>query len=265
MSHAKPEAKKVPYAKYAFLNPYNLTLLGAAATLSAATGSWLLGVAAAGAEALWMLFAPDSKLLRRVWFDKHHAVVQKEEARKRIAEKLAQLDPVEVSRYESLLSKREEVARLCEENSAFAAELLRDELTKLDQLVEAFVDISLIRQKYEEYLMKVDIGDIERQLWRIQSSMERVPEEDQERLRLAQKNLSVLMARREAVEEIQRYLALLDEQKCLIENTFQLFADRVMTMRTLEELSGPLDDAVRGVEAVREMVRDTRLRVALEQ
>src|SRR5947208_2835367 len=76
--------KKTPYAKYAFANAYNLSLIGGAAAVAAITGNWFIGVAAAGAEALWMLFAPGSRLLRKTWFDRQHAELLAEEDRKRL-------------------------------------------------------------------------------------------------------------------------------------------------------------------------------------
>src|SRR2546430_17604708 len=64
------KTKQPPYAKYAFRNPYNFAILGGFASAALLTGNWWLGLAGAGVEALWMLFAPDSKLLRKGWFDK---------------------------------------------------------------------------------------------------------------------------------------------------------------------------------------------------
>src|SRR6185295_9118774 len=43
---------KPPYARYAFLNPYNLSMLAGAAAVWAATGHWWWGMFAAAGEAL---------------------------------------------------------------------------------------------------------------------------------------------------------------------------------------------------------------------
>src|SRR5215813_12885010 len=69
-----------PYARYAFKNPYNYAIMGGFASAALLTGNWWLGLAGAGFEALWMLFAPDSRLLRKLWFDKRHAAEQAEAA-----------------------------------------------------------------------------------------------------------------------------------------------------------------------------------------
>jgi hypothetical protein len=52
-----------PYSKYAFWNPYNLSLIAGASAAAMVTGHWWLALVAGAGEALWMLFAPDSKLL----------------------------------------------------------------------------------------------------------------------------------------------------------------------------------------------------------
>jgi hypothetical protein len=43
----------------------------------------------------------------------------------------------------------------------------------------------------------------------------------------------------------------------LIENSFQLIADQIVTMQSPQELSGQLDELLNGVEAIRETARDT--------
>ena len=43
----------------------------------------------------------------------------------------------------------------------------------------------------------------------------------------------------------------------LIENTFGLLADQIVTMRSPRELSGQLDDLADGVEAVKTTARET--------
>src|SRR6478672_8690716 len=59
-----------PYARYAFWNPYNISLFLGGVVLGAATGHGWLSVLTCAAEVMWMIFAPDSKLLRALWFDR---------------------------------------------------------------------------------------------------------------------------------------------------------------------------------------------------
>src|SRR5262245_29039116 len=53
------------YARKLFNNVYNYTLLGGVTAASALTGDWWLLAVGVGLEALWMLYAPDSELVRR--------------------------------------------------------------------------------------------------------------------------------------------------------------------------------------------------------
>src|SRR6267142_2686730 len=78
---ASDEKPRPPYARYAFKNPYNYAIMGGFASAAVLTGNWWLGLAGAGIEAIWMLFAPDSRLLRKLWWDKQHA--EDEDTRKR--------------------------------------------------------------------------------------------------------------------------------------------------------------------------------------
>ncbi len=57
------------YLKAAFLNPYNLSLLGGAAAASLLTLNPLPILGALGLETLWLLWAPDSKRLRHLLWD----------------------------------------------------------------------------------------------------------------------------------------------------------------------------------------------------
>ena len=63
----------VPYHHYAFHNVYNYAAMGGMFAASVLTQNWVLALFGAGFEALWMVFGPDSRLLRRLWFDKVHA------------------------------------------------------------------------------------------------------------------------------------------------------------------------------------------------
>ncbi len=66
------------------------------------------------------------------------------------------------------------------------------------------------------------------------------------------------MARRlEKVQEIRSYLSVARGQLDLIENSFQLIADQIVTMQSPQELSGQLDELLDGVEAIRQTAQDT--------
>ncbi|HEX2571801.1 MAG TPA: hypothetical protein VH877_19750 [Polyangia bacterium] len=259
------EKKKVPYARYAFANPYNLSLLAGAAAVALGTGNWMLGVAAAGAEAIWMLFAPDSRLLRKFWFDKKHAVLLEAAKEERLQATIANLPERDRGRCLTLREKVRQIDRLSEQNPAFTAELLRSELGKLSALADSFVEMSVTCTRYLEYLDTVDLDALERDVRRYAGIVDRAPEGDEQRA-LALKNLEVLQRRRAKIAEIRKYVGTARAQLDLIENTFQLLADQIVTMRSPQELSGQLDNLLDGVEAVRQTTRETeKLLQAIER
>ncbi len=251
------KSKKVPYAKYAFLNPYNLSLLAGASTVAAATQNWFLGVVTLGAEALWMLFAPGSKLLRKTVWDKKHAAVLAEAENERLNTLVRTLPADEAVRCVGLRTKKDQIDKMCAENPAFTLDLLRNELNKLDQLVRSFIDMSAGCVRYLEYLRTIDLDGIEKDIRRYTHLVDNATDDDKERRALAMKNLGVLQARKAKVAEIRKYLVTVRGQQDLIENTFKLLADQIVTMRSPQELSGQLDELIDGVEAVRQTTRET--------
>jgi hypothetical protein len=249
------EKKKVPYAKYAFSNPYNYAIMGGFASAAALTGNWWLGLAGAGFEAIWMLFAPDSRLLRKTWFDKVHKQIVDDKQKAELDAKFKALPDADAMRCLALREKQEQIHRLANENPSFTMELLSGELGKLDALVKSFVDLSVTCARYQEYLKSVDLDEIERDLRRYHQILERDP--DDEKRELARKNLNVLEKRKEKYAEIRGYLSSARGQMELIENTFRLLADQIVTMRSPAELGGQLDELMDGVEAVRQTTRET--------
>jgi hypothetical protein len=246
--------KKPPYARYAFRNPYNYAIIGGFASAAVLTGNWWLGLAGAGIEALWMLFAPDSKLLRKTWFDKVFAAEQDAARKADLDAKFKALPEDEAMRCLALREKQEQINKLAAENPSFTVDLLSGELQKLDSLVRSFVELSVTCSRYQEYLKSVDVDEIERDLRRYQQISER---SDGEKRTLAQKNLAVLQKRQEKYGEIRGYLSSARGQLELMENTFRLLADQIVTMRSPQELGGQLDELLDGVEAVRQATRET--------
>jgi len=69
-------------------------------------------------------------------------------------------------------------------------------------------------------------------------------------------NVAVLEKRRERIAELRRFVEKARGQMELIENTFQLLGDQVVTMSSPGELGGQLDELIDGVEAVRSTARE---------
>jgi hypothetical protein len=244
------------YLKLAFANPYNLSLLAGGLAASAITLNPIPAVVALGVEALWLLHGPDNKLLRRLLWDPRLAADQKarEAAERKL--RLQWLGPEAQRRVEAISGRREQIERLAAQNPSFTGELLRAELSKADRLVDAFIDLSITCGRYEAYLDSVDDRVLQRDVDRYAAAVRDGPADDP-RTALARKNLAIVQERQERVKELRRQLGVARGELDLIENSFQLIADQIVTMQSPQELSGQLDELLGGVEAIRETARDT--------
>jgi hypothetical protein len=248
--------EKRPYLKMAFSNPYNLSLLGGALVAAVATMNPFLAAAAIGAELLWLLHGPESKTLRRLlWdprFEKIRLVLELQERE----EKIRDLPEEGKERIRALVTRQHEITKLAEKNPSFTGDLLRTELVKTRKLVDSFIDMSMNVDRFERYLDSVDLAAIEkdRERWHARASSNRASELERG---VAMKNFEVIMKRIEKLREIRHYLDVARAQLHLIENSFQLIGDQIVTMHSPAEMSGQLDDLLDGVDSIQQTQRDT--------
>jgi len=239
-----------PLLKFAFANPYNLSLLTGALAASVLTLNPLIAVAALGAEALWLLHAPGSRALKRLVWDKKIDKLCEEIEERELEGKIATLDPRDQQRVGKLIAEKQKIDQLAAQNPSFSGELMRDELVKSTALVSAYIEMLLTCSRYERYLASVDLKELERNrhMWenRLRSAAEDARAHD-----LAKKNLEIILKRSEKIAEIREHIPVARGQLELIENTFHLIADQIVTMQSPREMSGQLDQLLSGVEAVR--------------
>lgn len=248
--------EKRNYLKAAFANPYNLSLLVGGLAASALTLNPLLAIITVGLELLWVVNAPGSKKLQEWIWDP--AFDQQEQAQEQAAraERLMSLDEESRERVLSLLARQQEIHLLAAQNPSFTGELLRTELTKTDRLVEAFIEMATTCSRYEAYLNSVNARELEkeRRRWEavVKEQDERYSETD-----IARKNLAVILKRFDKMKEIHHYLRVARGQLDLIEHSFQLIADQIVTMQSPQELTGQLDELLDGVESIKQTAADT--------
>lgn len=247
---------KPPYLKYAFFNPYNLSLLGSAAAAAMFTGHWWVGMFAAAGEAIWMLFAPDSRLLQKFWFDKVWATEKAEERKAEQREKFTLLPDAEKRRCLALREMQRRIDQLAKDNPSFTVDLLRSDLDKLEDLIDDFLDLALASARYDEYLKTFDLEKLEADIRRYEGHVERLPQGD-ERRGVAQKNLEVLLSRKDRWKDLRKNYQTVRGQMDLMENTFRLLADEIVGMQSAGQLGERLDELREGVEAVRQTTRET--------
>jgi hypothetical protein len=242
--------ERPPLLKFAFANPYNLSLLTGALAASALTLNPFIAVAALGAEALWLLHAPESRALRRLVWDKKLDKLCAELDEQALEAKIATLEQGDQRRVRELIAEEQKIDQLAAQNPSFSGDLMRDELVKSAALVSAYVDMIVNCSRYEHYLASIDPKQLERdqQMWekRLQS-----PKQDPRTTDIAKKNIEIISKRIEKMTEIREYITVARGQLELIENTFHLIADQIVTMQSPREMSGQLDQLLSGVEAVR--------------
>lgn len=240
-----------PYTRYAFLNPYNLSLFIGAWVVAIATGQLWIGVGALAAEAIWMLFAPDSKLLRAIWFDKIWAASKKSAEEDRLNQKFSQLSYNDQQRAMALRDQKGRILQLAADNPSLTVDLMREELTRIDGLLEDFLDLAAVCARCESHVGSFDLRgvDASQQLYR-QRIASLNPTDP--RRAVAQKNLEVLTQRRKRYEDLLRSLETARGQMDLMENTFRLLGDEIVTMANPAELGARLEELRVGVAAIRE-------------
>jgi hypothetical protein len=247
---------KVPYVRFAFANPYNLSLLGGALAASVLTLNPLIALVAIGGEALWLLHAPGSERLRHLLWDPRFAGLKAAYDAEQRATRTQLLGVTDRERVEKLIQFKQDIGRLAGQNPSFTSELLQGELVKTDRLVESFLDMAVTCARYEHYLASVDMVALDRDRGRWNTIVTNGHSE-RSQADIARKNLTVIMKRFEKVQEIQRYLTVARGQLDLIENSFRLLADQIVTMQSPQELSGQLDELLNGVEAIKASTADT--------
>ncbi len=244
------------YLKAAFANVYNLSLLGGAMVASVMTGDYIIGAAALGLEALWLVLGPDFKLFQRSVNNAERAEKEKAD-RARVAKLMEALPEREWQRAHALDELKREIERDMQTNPSFQAILLQSELDKMSQLHQSFVQLATACTRAESYLMAVDLKDLQRQMQTQKGVEERMT--DPAVRDIARKNQLVIEKRLETIEEIQKFLARARGQMNLIENTVRLLRDQVLTMTSPDQLGEQLDDLLTGVSAIQQSAKDSEL------
>jgi hypothetical protein len=248
--------EKRPYLKMAFANPYNLSLLLGGMAASVLTMNPIPAVVALGAEGLWLLHAPENKTLRRLLWDPRFEKIRLALEAQDRAERMKTLSPDDAARVNGLVEREQQINVLAGQNPSFTGDLLRTELVKTHKLVDAFLEMAITCSRYERYLDSIDVNALERDRarWQQKAASDKTPDAERE---VAKKNYEVILKRVEKLKDIRNYLGVARAQLDLIENSFQLISDQIVTMQSPAELSGQLDDLLDGVDSIRQTALDT--------
>lgn len=249
------ERRERPYGRYAFLNPYNLSLFAGGVALGLLSGHHWLVVITCAAEAMWLIFAPDSKILRAVWFDAALARDEEAAAEERCKAKVRELGPADAARLAQLAAQKDAIERLANDNPSLTVDLLASELSKLDALLEDFVDLGVRAARAERHAQTFDFGAMRRSWYAYEAQVQAHGIGDRRR-DVAEKNLEVLRQRRARYDDLVRSIQVARGQMDLIEQTFRLLADEILTMANPTELGSRIDELRVAIDAVRETAAD---------
>ncbi|MDB5213330.1 MAG: hypothetical protein JWO86_1257 [Myxococcaceae bacterium] len=239
-----------PYARYAFWNPYNISLFLGGVVLGAATDQGWISVLTCAAEVLWMILAPDSKVLRALWFDRAFAAEKRADDEVRRKERIGLLAPNDSMRFAYLCGQKQVIERLAKDNPSLTVELLHDELAKLDVLLDDFIELGVTAVRAEHHTSTFDFPAMRRSWQSYQELLGKHGAGDPRR-EVAGKNIEVLRQRRARYEDLCRTIQVARGQMELIEQTFRLLGDEIMTMASPCELGGRIDELRLAVDAVR--------------
>jgi len=248
-------AKKPPnYYQEALGEPANLFTLAGIIGLSAITWSWVPLLLGAGAEALYMLFVPDSGTYRR-WTDIRYAKASRQQWEAEKRDLVTRLWPDLAARYSRLQKLRESITSTCRESGEETYSLMSEDLNKLDFLLDSFLDFATTYMRYRKYMENVNERTIQMDIDRLQKRLKSPP--DQATGRLLQQNLDILQKRMERLGTIRTGITNVQAQMDLIESTFNLLNDQMITIKSPEHLTVNLDDLISGVETTQKVVQET--------
>jgi len=246
----EPRFRPGSLLKRAVLNQYNYILLGSTGLFTLATGSWLPAVVGAGAEVLWLVLGADTKAFRR-WA----AAQDVREARQQLLlerqQVLGGLDAPYVERFTALSRMSDEIQSLAKENQGWQTDLIRDEMVKLDQLLQSFVKMASAHQRLAHYLEENPVSGVEREIARGQRALRQ--EEDSRVQASLKQALSLAQRRLEKHQQIEGAWKALGVQMDTLEKSFDYLKSHILGIGTREELAAALDDLVAGVASVSEL------------
>jgi hypothetical protein len=241
------EPKKPSIWSRAFWNQYNLIFLGGATMFAITTWSWLPLLVGAGAEALWMVLGADSQLFR-YWVKKQEAAEQKQLIAARSEATLNTLKQGYRERYDELRRLSGEIERLANENPSLETRLVQNEMDKLGQLLQGFIELAALHQRYARFLIDNPERDIERDIEQAERALKQ--EKDRVVARGLQQNLELARKRLKQRGRIEATHRLVGVKMDTLEKSMRYLQSHIISIGRAEELSEEIQNLIVGVESV---------------
>jgi hypothetical protein len=245
------------YTRLGFNSWFNYTFLAAAAAITVwkfpQLGYTPLMVAGA-IEALWLSVGVRMGSVRRYLNFVHQETSQRAEAGERKIE-LRGLGDSDRERYLLLERMCGQIDEQVETSSSLSMDMISEERGKIDQLLATYLRLAKTASRYEHFVETSDLNQIEEELRRQDSIVEKA---DQATKGLAVQNRQIIQRRLDKAIEVRKQIRQARGQLNLIENTFQLLRDQILTMSSPDELSNQLDELTRSVDAIETADKETR-------
>ena len=245
------------YLRAALRNPYHLVIVGAVGLLGLLNWNLLpLLLPVAGAlEGIYLLTVPGARWFRRLvnLEEGIKAKAARERARSQVVKELGGRDRAV---YEELLLLKQGIVSHCEQHGD-TTQLVLPALGRLDELIQAYLQMGLIRAECERHLDETDTRGIEADLRRLRAELPTAPPKAQAS---KQQNVEILEKRLERLTQIREYVEVIASQQKGINDAFHLLNDQILTLGfTAEEEAGlistEIDRLLAGVGGTEEAIK----------
>ena len=249
----------VNYTKEAFLHPWNLAFLITAMLVS-------LGAMFAGPDLAWMsniilLFTAASELLflgtvpRNERFQRAVKARQIAERNKPPTQKelWRELSREDQKRYVNLRRLKKDIESNYRKLSYASQGLLESHLTKIQGLLESYLNLAHQKRRYTTYVLGADEERLVAQIADLREDME----DDSSRVRaVKQRRLHILEQRLERFKKRHENLEIIEAQLATIEDVMKYINEQSLTLRNPEEITYQLDLLLSEVEETEASVEE---------
>lgn len=246
--------RKPSLFRRAFLNQYNLILLGAAGLFSLVTFTWIPLMIGAGVEALWLVLGSDSAPFKR-WVAIQESREERERIKQRAQEALSTLEPAYLERFRSLEQVSERIQTLANENPSLETELIQGEMDKLGKLLHSFLEMAMTHQRLGHYLADNNETDLRRDI----EACERAQRNEQDLAVLAglRQSMALALKRLKQHQSIEASYRVLGVKMDTLDKSFRYLESHVVAISERKELSDEIDELILGVDAVSDIAFET--------
>lgn len=243
----------INYTKEAFLHPWNLTFL----VVIMLTAFFLSGLAGLqeiillfglAAELLFLGTAPRSERFRRYIRSREAREENQPPSRDEIFRLLSKQKQ---KRFIHLQNLEDKIRANYQQIDYAAQGMVENHLHKIDSLLESYLDMLHLRERYDRFNSQRARQEVEQSLNALKHELENVSE----RVRsVKERRLTILHKRLERYRQADENIEVLDAQIETIEDAVQYIHEQSITMNNPEEITLELDTLLTDVEETQRSV-----------